>query len=185
MSVSFSGELAWELHIPMEQAHAAYLALTEAGAAYGLAHFGLHATESMRIEKGFRHWKADLITEYDPYESGLARFVTIGKPGFPGKAALEAKRGAVMRRRFVTLRIESDMAPAHAGDSLMAGDRVVGTVTSAAWGHRVGENLAMAFVEPDHAAEGGMLEALVLGERLPATIVAPCRYDPANDRVRG
>ena len=90
-----------------------------------------------------------------------------------------------MRRQFVTLRIESDMAPAHAGDSVIAGDQVVGTVTSAAWGHRVGENLAMAFVDPAHAGQGETVELLVLGNRLPATVVAPCRYDPGNERVRG
>jgi dimethylglycine dehydrogenase len=185
ISVSFSGELAWELHVPSEQAHAAYLAMTEAGAEHGMTHFGLYATESMRIEKGYSGWKSDLITEYDPFESGLERFVTLDKPVFPGKAALEAKRGTPRRRQFVTLRIDSDMAPAHAGDSVLAEDQVVGTVTSAAWGHRVDESLAMAFVDSDKAVHGMTLDALVLGKRLPATIVTPCRYDPGNKRVRG
>ncbi len=184
MSVSFSGELAWELHTPMEHAEATYDALTEAGAELGLAHFGLHATESMRIEKGYRHWKADLTTEFDPFESGLERFVTLDKSGFPGRAALLAKRDAAPRRRFVTLKLESDEAPAQPGDSVMAGEGVVGTVTSAAWGYRVAENLAMAFVEPGALESGEALGILLLGENVPAAIVPPCRYDPEGLRVR-
>ncbi|MEL7174559.1 MAG: aminomethyltransferase family protein, partial [Pseudomonadota bacterium] len=192
MSVSFSGELAYEIHVPIAQAEAAYRAILAAGGPHGLAHFGLHAVEAMRIEKGFRHWKADLIAEFDPFESGLERFVNLEKlVDFPGKAALKAKRNQPMRRRFVTLRIESAAAPAHPGDSVLSGDAVVGTVTSAAWGHRVGENLAMAFVAPEHAPNGRApeelpaLDVLVLGERLPARVVDPARYDPEMTQPRG
>jgi dimethylglycine dehydrogenase len=139
----------------------------------------------MRIEKGYRHWKADLITEFDPFESALERFVNLGKPAFPGRAALLAKQGERPRRRFVTLRIDSDSAPAHGGASVLAGVRVVGTVTSGAWGHRVGENLAMGFIDPDQAGEGPALEVEVIGRPLPAVVVVPCRYDPENLRMRG
>jgi dimethylglycine dehydrogenase len=185
MSVSFSGELAWEIHVASEQSLAVWQALTAAGEAHGMGRFGLYATESMRIEKGYRHWKADLITEFDPFESALERFVDLGKPTFPGRVALLAKQGERPRRRFVTLRIDSDSAPAHGGASVLAGGRVVGTVTSGAWGHRVGENLAMGFVDPDQAGEGTALEVEVIGRPLPAVVVAPCRYDPENLRMRG
>lgn len=63
MSVSFSGELVWELYIPTQQLSLAYKTLTGAGKAFGLGRFGLYVTESMRIEKGYRHGKADLIDE--------------------------------------------------------------------------------------------------------------------------
>jgi len=179
MSVSFSGERAWELHVPMEQALAAYEALLAAGAAHGLGHFGLYATDSMRIEKGYRHWKGDLIDEYDPFESALERFVDLDKPAFPGKSALMAKT-APPTRHFVTLRLGDHAAPAHAGDSVLAGGRVVGTITSAAWGHRVAENLAMGFVDRDVTS----LTMLRLGEEVPAEIVPPCRYDPDTILVR-
>ncbi|MEM9144925.1 MAG: FAD-dependent oxidoreductase [Pseudomonadota bacterium] len=191
MSVSFSGELAWEIHVPLAQAEAAYRAILAAGTPHGLTHFGLHATESMRIEKGFRHWKADLITEFDPFESALGRFVRLDKPAdYPGKAALLAKRNHPPRARFVTLKIDSEAAPAHPGDSVRAGETVIGAVTSAAWGHRVGENLAMAFIRPEPAAIDGAergepdLNVLVLGQALPASIVDPVRYDASMSRAR-
>ncbi len=184
MSVSFSGETAFELHIPNGELVGAYRTLSAAGEVHGMRPFGLYATESMRIEKGHRHWKGDLLTEFNPFESGLDRFVDRTKPDFPGKAGLEAQIARGPRRRFVTLAIDSDRAPAHGGDSLLQGGRVVGTVTSAAWGYRVGRNLAMAFVEPDCAALDTAMDVLVLDERLPAKVVEPCLYDPTNARIK-
>ena len=70
MAVSFSGELAYEIHVPNSALYAAYLALTDAGVEHELGLFGTRAVESMRMEKGFLHWKSDLITEFDPFETG-------------------------------------------------------------------------------------------------------------------
>jgi len=184
MSVSFSGELAWELHIPSEQLYLAHSILTESGKAFNLGRFGLYATESMRIEKGYRHWKSDLITEYNPMESSLDRFVTLDKPDFPGKRGLEEQLGGGPKRRFVSLTLDHEDAPAHVGDSIYAGNSVVGTITSAAYGHRTGENLAMGFVDPDHAAIGTELEVFLLGNHIAARVVEPCRYDSANSLLR-
>ena len=178
MAVSFSGELAWELHIPNEGVRVAHDLLWQAGQPFGLKPFGLYATESMRLEKGYGHWKADFITEFDPFEHRLDRFVKLEKD-FVGKAALLARPKP--KRHLVTLELESDVAPAHSGDSLLVGDKVVGTVTSAAYGHRTGKNLVRAFV--DVGVEE--CEAWVLGQRVPARVVADCLYDPTYARVRG
>ncbi len=184
MSVSFSGELAWELHIPTEQLHLAYTILTQAGTSFGLGRFGLYATESMRIEKGYRHWKADLITERNPMESALERFVKLDKPDFPGKAGLEQQLAKGLQKRFVSLVLDNDDAPAHPGDSIFTGNTVVGVITSAAFGHRAQENLAMGFVEPQYADPACELEVLLLGRRIKSHVVEPCRYDPHNERIR-
>ena len=89
MAVSYSGEQAFEIHVPNNQCYAAWLALREAGAPHDLRLFGSMAVESMRMEKGYLHWKADLITEFNPFETGLQRSGGDGKE-FVGKAALEA-----------------------------------------------------------------------------------------------
>ena len=99
MSVSFSGELAYEIHVPNAQLYAAYLALRKAGEAHGMRLFGSRAVESMRMEKGYLHWKADILTEFDPYETGLDRFVKmdkefVGKAGVAGRQALSARGGS-------------------------------------------------------------------------------------------
>lgn len=176
MAVSFSGERAWELHLPMADVLPVFDALMAAGAPHGLKPFGLLATESMRIEKGYRHWKGDLITEFDMAESGLTRFLRNGD--YIGAGATRD------RRRFVSLVVDAAHACPHPGDSVRADGVVVGTVTSAAFGHRTGETLAMAFVDPEHAALGARLGVDVIGETFPATVVEPGRYDPQNNLVR-
>ena len=181
MSVSFSGELAYEIHVPNAQLHAAYLALRESGKVHGLRLFGSLAVESMRLEKGYRHWKADLVTEFTPFESALDRFVKLDKPDFVGKTALAA---SAPKHAFVSMVLDCTHAPAHGGDSIVADGRVVGTVTSAGWGHRVGKNIAMGFIEPAFAAHGTRLHVEVIGEAVPAEIVPECLYDPDYTLVR-
>jgi len=97
MSISFSGELSYELHVPNEQLLLVWSLLNEAGKAFELSRFGLYATESMRLEKSYRHWKSDLIYERNPIESGLSRFVNLNKPDFIGKEKLlaEIERGPI------------------------------------------------------------------------------------------
>lgn len=184
MSVSFSGELAYEIHVPNNQLYAAYLALRKAGEAHGLRLFGSHAVESMRLEKGYRHWKADLITEFDPMESGLTRFVKADKPDFVGKDALTAQMAKGPRRKFVSMVLDCTHAPAHGGDSVLSDGKCIGTVTSAGWGYRTGKNIAMGFVEPEYAQIGAQLAVEVIGEPVAASVVDPCLYDPQNSLMR-
>jgi dimethylglycine dehydrogenase len=183
MSVSFSGELAWELHIRNEQLKLAFSILWDAGQEFGMRPFGLNATESMRIEKGYRHWKADLITEFNPLESALGRFVKLDKD-YIGKDALVEMQRSGPRRKFVSLLINTDEAPAHPGNSMVKDDHVIGTITSAAWGYRVGENLAMGFVEPEFSTIGSTFGVEIVGRVFPAEVCAECRYDPGYERVK-
>jgi dimethylglycine dehydrogenase len=184
MSVSFSGELAYEIHIPNASLYAVYLALREAGAAYGMKLFGSRAVESMRMEKGFLHWKADLLTEFDPFETGLSRFVKMDKPNFVGKSALEERLKAGSHRKLVSLKIDCTHAPAYAGASLMEGKEVIGSISSGDWGHRVGLNLAYAFVNPDKSEIGTVMELDHLGDMVRAEVIAAGPYDPSYERIR-
>ncbi len=184
MGVSFSGELAYEIHVPNASLYAAYLALREAGQAHGLKLFGARAIDSMRMEKGFLHWKADLITEFDPFETGLSRFVNLEKQDFIGKAELLKRQAVGPKRQLVTLKIDTNHAPAHPGASLMQGNTVVGTITSGDYGHRVRMNLAYAFVEPDFAAVGSSVQLDLCGDRITAHVVDTSPYDPKFERMR-
>ena len=184
MGVSFSGELAYEIHVPNASLYAAYLALREAGKAHGLKLFGARAIESMRMEKGFLHWKADLITEFDPFETGLSRFVKLDKQDFIGKAALLKRQAAGPQSKLVTLKIYTNHTPAHPGASLMQDNTVVGTITSGDYGHRVGMNLAYAFVKPNFAAVGSSLQLDLCGEHIAAHIIEPSPYDPRFEHMQ-
>ncbi len=176
MAVSFSGEVAWELHIPNAALAETYDALRAAGA----VPFGLYATESMRLEKGYRHWKADLITEFRMDESNLGRFVKADKT-FIGS---EAMAGAAPRRMFVSMELETSEFPAHGGDSIVLDGKVVGTITSAGWGHRTGKNIAMGFIDPGLDSIGQSLMVQAHGALNPATVCEACLYDPENALLR-
>ncbi|MCV3270167.1 GcvT family protein [Roseobacter sinensis] len=184
LGVSFSGELAYEIHVPNESLHAAYLALRRAGEAFDLRLFGSRAVESMRLEKGFLHWKSEILTEFDPFETGLDRFVKLSKPGFIGREALIRRQAKGPRRKLATLSIDADDAPAHSGASVRRHGKIVGTVTSGAWGHRTGLNLACAFVQPSEAREANTLTVDIVGAARPARVVAAGPYDPDHTRMR-
>ncbi|WP_422040890.1 GcvT family protein [Roseibium sp.] len=184
MSVSFSGELAYEIHVPNASLYAAYLAIREAGKPFNLSLFGARAVESMRMEKGFFHWKADLLTEFDPFETGLDRFVKLSKGDFVGKAALEALVARGPAKKMVTLQVATSRAPAPGGASLMRDNKVVGTVTSGDWGHRVGMNLAYAFVDPGLSEAGTRMQLDLCGDLTDVTVIAASPYDPAFARLR-
>jgi len=184
MSISYSGELAYEIHVRNNQSQAAWLALREAGEPYGMKPFGARAVDSMRIEKGYPHWKADILTEFDPYETGLGRFVDMEKE-FLGKQALSRRKVDGPRKTLVSLALDTRDAPAHSGASVMTGAAVVGTVTSGGWGYRTGLNLAFAFVEPELATEGTGMTVEVIGNPVPATVIGRCPYDPRAIRPNG
>lgn len=152
--------------------------------AHDLKLFGARAVDSMRMEKGFLHWKADLLTEFNPFETGLDRFVKLDKQEFIGKAALQRRQSSGPTKKRVSLKIEAIHAPAHGGASLIAEGRVVGTITSGDWGHRVGMNLAYAFVEPALAHVGTKLQLDMCGDMVEAEIIEPSPYDPAFQRLR-
>jgi dimethylglycine dehydrogenase len=183
LSVSFSGELAWELHVPNSSLEDTYHTLVAAGEAFGLAHFGLYAAESMRLEKGYRHWKADLITEFNPIESGLERFVNWNKQ-FHGKSGLQDQVRNGIRKLFVSMVLDGVHAPALPGDSILANGKVIGTVTSAGWGHRVNRNLAMGFIDPAFAETGTQVQLEVIGDPVTATVCEACQYDQESRLVR-
>ena len=181
MGVSFSGELAYEIHIPNAYLYSAYLALREAGKAHDLTLFGAHAVESMRMEKGFLHWKADILTEFDPFETGLDRFVNLQKDGFVGQDAL---RNRTQTCQFVTMELDNQTEAAHGGASVYKGDKIVGTVTSGDWGHRTKMNLAYAFLELD-LNDGDDVMIDVLGTMVQAKLIPAGPYDPGYDLMRG
>ncbi len=184
MAVSFSGELAYEIHVPNASLYAAYQALRSAGQSHDLQLFGARAVDAMRLEKGFLHWKADLITEFDPFETGLDRFVKPDKGPFVGRDALIARQANGPQKRLVTLDVETRKRPAHPGASVMEGAHVIGTVTSGAWGYRVEKNLAYAYVNPDFAEPGRRVALDLCGTRADACVIPPSPYDPEFAKLK-
>ncbi len=148
--VSFTGELGYELYVPTDYAVGVFDAVLEAGADLGLRLAGLHALDSLRLEVGYRHLGHDITPAENPWAAGLDRFVAAGK-SFVGQEAVEANP-AVRQRRQAFLLLDDPDAVLHGGDSVRAGGRVVGEVTSAAPGHTLGADCGIVMLEPGFAA---------------------------------
>jgi dimethylglycine dehydrogenase len=159
-------------------------AVAGTGKAHGMQLFGARAVDAMRMEKGFLHWKADLLTEFDPFETGLDRFVKLEKGDFVGRDALIRRQAKGPSKRLITLEIATTDAPAHGGVSVMVDDKVVGTITSGEWGRRVGKNLAFAFVDLDVAEPKVMLEVDMCRMLVSATVIQASPYDLSHELMR-
>jgi dimethylglycine dehydrogenase len=184
LRINFVGELGWELHHPIEYQIALYEALRGAGEDLGVVDFGLRAMDSLRLEKGYRSWGADINTEVTPLEAGLDRFVAFDKGDFVGRDALLRQRREGPRKRLATLEVSAGDADCWGSEAVWAGDRVAGITTSGGYGHWLERSLAVAYVDADLAAPGTRLAVDILGDRRPATIVAEPPFDPENHRSR-
>lgn len=185
MRVNYVGELGWELHVPIEHLAAVHGQLTAAGADLGLAHFGLYAMESLRLEKCYRSWKADLTVEYTPFMASLERFVRLDKQAdFIGREALRRAAAAGPPERFVPLLVDAADADAAAVSIVWKGGEVAGLVTSGGYGYRIRRSIALAYVRTDLAAPGTELEVEILGERRRAVVAREPLYDPENLRLK-
>ncbi|NNE95100.1 MAG: FAD-dependent oxidoreductase [Acidimicrobiales bacterium] len=183
LRLGFTGELGWELHMPMEASVPVYQAIHVAGARHGLVDFGLLATESMRLEKNYRAWKSDLHTEFTVLEARLDRFVNLDKE-FQGRDAIIAQREAGHRRVFIAMEVDNDTAAAHLGDPILSGHKIVGVVTSGAYGHHTETNIATGYIDPAYCEPGTQLTLEVIGERSAATVRAEPMFDPEHLRPR-
>jgi dimethylglycine dehydrogenase len=184
LRVSYVGELGFELHHPVEYQRHLYELLLEAGEPLGLVDFGYRALESMRLEKCYRLWGADLSADWTPLQAGLERFVAFDKGPFIGREALLAEREAGPRFRLSCLMLDDDGADAHGLEPIYAGgSSPVAYVASGGYGHTLGLSIALAYLPAELAAPGTEVEVGLLGDRRPARVTEQPLYDPANERL--
>ncbi len=146
--ITYVGELGWELYMPAEFAVSVYTALIEAGAEFGLRAAGYYAIDSLRMEKGYRAWGADVTPDYTPYEAGLGFAVRLDKGvDFIGREALMRQKEAGITRRLVQFTLEDPDAIAFGKELILRDGEAVGEVTSAAYGHTLGRAVAMGYVK--------------------------------------
>jgi 4-methylaminobutanoate oxidase (formaldehyde-forming) len=192
--LTYVGEQGYELYMPTEFAGHVFDKLVEAGQAFNLRMGGFFAINALRMEKGYRHWGHDIGEEDTPYQGGLGFAVALDKPGgFTGREALLRQKAAgPLQRRMIQLRIV-DMADAplmYHNEPILRNGEIVGSVTSGAWGHRIGASLGMGYVT---CAEGvtdawlaaGKLEVEIAWKRYPIAAQLQPWYDPKGERIRG
>ncbi len=186
LRVNFVGELGYEFHHPIEMQNYVFDRLMEAGAEFGIRPFGIRAMDSLRLEKSYKLVGRELSIEYAALESGLERFVDLGKGDFLGRDALVAWRDKGFSNRLVTLEVQGVTdADARGSEPVTRAGASVGRTTSGGYGWRTGKSLALAMVRPDCAALGTELEIRVLGEPRRAIVIADSPFDPDNKALRG
>ena len=184
LRVSYAGELGWELHTPMAEMARVYDALMAAGEAHGIANFGAYALNSLRMEKAYKGWGAELTNEITMVEADMERFVRMDKGDFVGREALAKRQEEGIALACVYLQVGDGDADPLGNEPILDGERIVGVSTSGGYGHAVGKTLAFAYVEPGLAVPGSRVEIEILGERRKAEVLGEPAYDPMNQRLK-
>jgi 4-methylaminobutanoate oxidase (formaldehyde-forming) len=185
--VTYVGELGWELYVEARHAGRAWDALWQAGREHGVRPVGYKALESLRLEKGYRYWSADVTPGEHPYEAGLGFCVKLDKGDFIGRAALQRIRAEGWSRRLCTVTAEAGPAEGlvlYGGEAVAAGGEIVGRLRSGGWGYTVKQSIGLAYLPLALARPGTAVELLVFDQRVPATVAPDVLYDPRGERVR-
>jgi 4-methylaminobutanoate oxidase (formaldehyde-forming) len=167
VGLSYVGEPGWELHIPIDQMASVYLTLMERAQSAPIQHAGHYAIQSLRIEKGFRAWSAELSPDDNPLQAGLGFAVSWDKKGgFKGREALlNLKETKALDRRLVLFQLEDPDPMLWGGEIILRDGQPVGYTTSAAYGHSVGASVAMGYVRanPDASERVHLTERFLAG----------------------
>lgn len=187
--ITYLGELGYELYVPAEQAVHVYERLVEAGAAYGLAHTGLKALSSLRMEKGYRDYGHDIDNTDSVLEAGLGFAVDWDTDFIGREAALRLKEQGPLERRLVQVRVlDPDPLMFH-GEIVYRDGQPVGYVRAASYGHTLGGAVGLAMVEPGgpvtpDVITSGTWEVDIANTRYPAVASLRPMYDPDSARVK-
>ncbi|MEI7514353.1 MAG: FAD-dependent oxidoreductase [Betaproteobacteria bacterium] len=190
--ITYVGELGWELYVPVECASGVFDALMREGEPLGLRLAGYHALNSLRMEKGYRHWGHDISDEDTPLQAGLGFAVSWKKPnGFLGREALLKQKEEGITRKLLQFALHDANALLYHNEPIWRDGAIVGHISSGMFGHALGQSLGMGYVELGAFAgsDAGLLAASyaieVAGVKVPATASLAGFYDPQSLRVKG
>jgi glycine cleavage system T protein len=184
LRVTYVGELGWEFYSPMEYGQRLWDTLWDAGQPDGLIAGGYRAIDTLRLEKGYRYWSADIGPDYTPYEAGLGFAVKLDKGEFVGREALQRQKAEGLRRKLCCLTLADPAAIAIGNEPVRAGERVLGWITSGGYGYSVRQSIAYAYLPIEHSPPGSALEVEIVGEHIPAVVVNEPLWDPKGTRIK-
>jgi glycine cleavage system aminomethyltransferase T/glycine/D-amino acid oxidase-like deaminating enzyme len=183
MRLSYVGELGWELYTTADQGQRLWDLLWESGQSHGIIAAGRGAFSSLRLEKGYRFFGADMTNEHDPYEAGIGFAVRLDKGDFIGRDAVLERKERITRR-LTCLTLPEPGAVVMGKEPVFAGTRAVGYVTSAAYGYNIGRGIAYAWLPTELTEVGTELEIGYFDRRVRAVVTAEPLFDAAMERLR-
>ena len=187
--ITYLGELGYELFVPSEQAAYVYDLITDAGAEFGLAHVGLKALSSLRMEKAYRDFGHDIDNTDSPLEAGLGFTIDWDKD-FVGRQAVAALREeGPLKRRLAQVRLLDPEPLMFHGEVVYRDGVPVGYIRAASYGHTLGGAVGLVMVETGEPVTAATLstgewEVDVAGVRYPAQVSLRPMYDPSNARIK-
>ena len=185
LRINYVGELGWELHHPMDQMKKLYDIIMDAGKNNNIINFGTYAVNSLRIEKAYKGWGSELTGEISLIESDMGRFFNLEKKNdFIGANAIQKRLKNGVEIKIVYLEVDVDDADALGNEPVYYNNRIVGVVTSGAYGFRTKKSLAFAYVEAELAEEKKELEVEILGQKKRAIVLKNASYDDENKKLK-
>jgi glycine cleavage system aminomethyltransferase T/glycine/D-amino acid oxidase-like deaminating enzyme len=177
LRVTFVGEVGWELYCPTEYGAGLWRTLWEAGEPQGLVAGGYRAIDSLRLEKGYRVWAADITPDETPLEAGLGFCVRHDK-WFIGSDALGEPR-----RRLRCIVLEDPRSVAMGNEPVRIDHQICGRVTSGGYGYTVERSIAYAYLPPE-VEIGSAVEVDIFGQWVGGEVAREPLFDPRSERVR-
>jgi dimethylglycine dehydrogenase len=178
-----TGELGWEMHVPIDKLEPLYDAVIDAGGEFQIANFGLYAANSLRMENASKSWKTDLISPNTAVEAGIEASLRTDKPFIGAEVVAQNSRDKVTRT-LVYLEVDTDDAEVFGNEQVFSDGIAVGLTTSGAFGHTVQKSLAFAYVDPKSSKPGTELEIDILRKRCSARVLTDALHDPQNTRAQ-
>ncbi|MBM2854819.1 MAG: FAD-dependent oxidoreductase [Steroidobacteraceae bacterium] len=191
LRVTYVGELGWELHVPVDSAPDVYDSLMEAGRSHGIANAGYRAIETLRLEKGYRAWGADIGPDHSPLMAGLGWAVKLKRDiPFLGREALVKQSKIRLPRLLACFTVDDPDIVLLGRETIFRNDQRVGWLTSAGFGHTVQKFIGYGYVrDPENGVDAdqvlsGAYELEVATERVPASVSLMPLYDPGMTRIK-
>ncbi len=189
LRMSFVGELGWELYVPTEFATGVFDAIMDAGREFNLKPVGLHAVDSLRLEKGYRHWGSDIGIKDTPFEAGLGFAVKLDKGDFIGREALVRQREKGLTRRLVMFTLKDPEPLLYHDEPIYRNGELVSANTHGAYAHMLGCAMGMGYLENQDVSDewimSGKYEIDVEGRLVEAEVHIKALHDPQNLRLKG
>ena len=189
LRVTYVGELGWELHLPVEYATTVYSAIMESGSDLGLQNAGYRSIESLRLEKGYRAWSAEIGPDHTPFEAGLGWAVKLRTNiPFKGRDAAQAQKENGVKKMLACFTVSPDIILQGRETIYRNGERV-GWLTSGGFGYTVNKSIGYGFIRDEDRVdaafiEKGEYELEVATERVKCDVQLGALYDPSMSRVK-
>ena len=183
--LSYAGELGWELYLHPDDSLEVWETLLKMGKDFDIQPVGYKALDSLRLEKGYRMWGADITPDENPYEAAMGFCVRLKSGGnFIGRDTLVNTSKLGIQHRLCTIVLSDDSMFIFGGEAVYAGGRLAGRVRSGGYGYTVGKNIALSYLPLELTTEGTPVEVEVFGELIHAQVTADVLYDPEGKRLR-